>query len=152
MREIKKNHYVDTLIYSADLIIRTFKAELRQRVDNLNMGITSEQFVVLDTICLYENIYPQKLSEILAKDKSNTTRILKVLEQKEFIVKTASNSNNRLVYLLRATDKGKQIIQKNMPIIKGCITDILSNITDNEIDTLHKLAQKFQKDLLNIKK
>ena len=79
MKEIKVNHYVDTAIYSVDMIIRTLKSELKQKVDKLGMGITSEQFVVLDTIRCYDNIYQQTLSEILMKDKSNTTRIIKVL-------------------------------------------------------------------------
>lgn len=151
VKEIKKNHYVDTVIYSIDMIIRTLKTELRQRVDNLDMGITSEQFVVLDTICCYKNIYQQQLSDILMKDKSNTTRIIKLLEQKELIKRTVSNSNGKLVYILEATDKGKSIIKDNMPKIKNFITNIFENITDEEIETLHRLSAKFQKDLSNIK-
>ena len=151
VKEIKKNHYVDTVIYSVDMIIRNVKSELRQRVDNLGMGITSEQFVVLDTICCYKNIYQQQLSDILMKDKSNTTRIIKLLEQKELVKRTVSNSNGKLVYILEATDKGKNLIKDNMPAIKKFITDIFKNITDKEIETLHRLSAKFQKDLSNIK-
>ena len=150
MKEIKVNHYVDTAIYSVDMIIRTLKSELKQKVDKLGMGITSEQFVVLDTIRCYDNIYQQKLSEILMKDKSNTTRIIKVLEAKGLINREAGNSNNRLVYKLTITEKGKKLADDNMPKIKKMITDIFENITDEELDTLHTLSKKFQSDLLNI--
>lgn len=150
MKEIKVNHYVDTAIYSVDMIIRTLKSELKQKVDKLDMGITSEQFVVLDTIRCYDNIYQQKLSEILMKDKSNTTRIIKVLEAKGLINREAGNSNNRLVYKLTITEKGKKLADANMPKIKKMITDIFENITDEELDTLHSLSKKFQNDLLNI--
>jgi len=147
MKEIKVNHYVDTAIYSVDIIIRTLKMKLKQRIDKLDMGITSEQFVMLDTIRYYENIYQQKLSEILMKDKSNTTRIIKVLEAKGLINRVAGNYNNRLVYLLTITEKGKQLADENMPKIKKIITDIFENITDEELDTLHTLSTKFQNDL-----
>ena len=150
MKEIKVNHYVDTAIYSVDMIIRTLKSELKQKIDKLDMGITSEQFVVLDTIRCYDNIYQQKLSEILMKDKSNTTRIIKVLEAKGLINREAGNSNNRLVYKLTITEKGKKLADVNMPKIKKMITDIFENITDEELDTLHSLSKKFQNDLLNI--
>lgn len=150
MKEIRVDHYVDTAIYSVDIIIRTLKAALKQKVDKLGMGITGEQFVVLDTIRCYEDIYQQKLSEILMKDKSNTTRIIKVLEAKGLINREAGNLNNRLVYKLTITDKGKKLADDNMPKIKKMITDIFENITDEELDTLHSLSKKFQNDLLNI--
>ena len=82
MIDIKKEHYIDTIIYSIDKIIKGVKFQLKQKLDALDIGITSEQFVVLDTISCFEDIYQQKLSEIIMKDKSNTNRILKVLEEK----------------------------------------------------------------------
>ena len=40
MKEIKVNHYVDTIIYSVDMILRLLKSELKQKIDNLKIGIT----------------------------------------------------------------------------------------------------------------
>ena len=150
MKEIKPNHYIDTAIYSVDMAIRTLKYELKKKVDKLGMGITGEQFVVLDTIYCHKNIYQQKLSDILMKDKSNTTRIIKVLSQKNLITKTSGIVNNRLVYTLEITDKGKSMVETNMPKIKKFITEIFENITDEEIEILHSLSSKFQNDLSNI--
>lgn len=148
MKKIKSNHYVDTAIYSIDMIIRNLKIELRKRIDKLDIGITSEQFVVLDTIYYYENMYQEKLSTILMKDKSNITRILKILENKNLIQRHVHNLNNRLIYRLDITDKGKKIIDENMPKIKQYITELFKNITDEEVDVLYSLSKKFQNDLL----
>ena len=147
MLDIKAKHYIDTVIYSIDKIIKSLKSELKQKVDSLNIGITGEQFVVLDTICCYPNIYQQKLSEILMKDKSNTTRILGVLEKKGLISKSVGKNDNRLVNLLKVTAKGNRVVNENMPKIKEFITDIFKHITDNEIQILHALSTKFQTDL-----
>ena len=68
MKEIKAKHYIETAIYSADRILKILKAELKQKLDTLDVGITSEQFVVLDTISCYENIYQQQLAEIMLKE------------------------------------------------------------------------------------
>jgi DNA-binding MarR family transcriptional regulator len=152
MKEIKRNHYVDTVIYSVDMIIKNLKAELKHRIDKLDLGITGEQFVVLDTVSYYENIYPQKLSDILMKDKSNTTRMIQILVDKGLLIKEAGKSNNRLVYILKITDKGKKLVNDNMPKIKKYITEIFANISDEEIELLHKMSTKFETALIdNIK-
>ncbi len=147
MKEIKLNHYVDTIIYSVDMIIKNLKAELKHRIDKLGLGITGEQFVVLDTVSYYENMYPQKLSDILMKDKSNTNRMIKVLVDKGLLTKEVGKSNNRLVYILNVTDKGKKLVDENMPKIKKYITEIFENISDEEIELLHSMSDKFTKAL-----
>lgn len=152
MIDIQKEHYVDTIIYSVDKIIKGLKNELKNKLETLNIGITAEQFIVLDTICGTERIYQQQLSEIIMKDKSNTNRILKILEQKGLITKKYGNVNNRLVYFLYVTKEGKKIVKENMPKIKQFITDIFKNIDNNEIEILHKLSNKFQADLSNVNK
>lgn len=150
MIDITKEHYVDTVIYSIDKIIKGLKIELKNKLETLNIGITGEQFIVLDTICGTENIYQQQLSEIIMKDKSNTNRILKILEQKGLIKKEYGNVNNRLVYFLKVTNEGRKIVEENMPKIKQFITEIFKNINNSEIEILHKLSNKFQADLSDI--
>ena len=150
MLDIKVNHYVDTVIFSVDMILRKLKNELKQKIDNLQIDVTGEQFIVLDTICSFKDIYQQKLSELIMKDKSNMTRIIHALEEKNLITREAGNVNNRLVYFLRITEHGKKIVEETMPKIKVFITEIFENITDDEIELLHKLSRKFQTDLSNI--
>ena len=150
MIDINKEHYVDTVIYSIDKIIKGLKNELKNKLETLDIGITGEQFIVLDTICGKENLYQQQLSEIIMKDKSNTNRILKILEQKGLIKKEYGNVNNRLVYFLKVTDSGRKIVEDNMPKIKQFITDIFKNIDNSEIEILHKLSSKFQADLSDV--
>lgn len=144
MKEIKLNHYVDTIIYSIDMIIKNLKTELKHKIDKLNLGITGEQFVVLDTVSYYDNIYPQKLSDIMMKDKSNTTRMIQILADKGLITKEIGKINNRLVYQLKITKKGKKLVDDNMPKIKKYITEIFENISDEEIELLHKMSRKFE--------
>ena len=147
MKHIKSNHYIDSVAYSVDMIIKNLKSEFKQKIDKSNIGITSEQFIVLDTISCYKDMYQQKLSDILMKDKSNTTRILKVLEEKKLITRDADKINNRLVYVLNITEEGKKLLKENVPKLKKFITDIFQNITDEEIEMLRSLSKKFKKDL-----
>ncbi|MBR1775625.1 MarR family transcriptional regulator [bacterium] len=147
MIKIKTEHYVDTIIYSIDKIMKNLKSELKQKIEKLDIGITAEQFVVLDTISGFDKIYQQQLSEIIMKDKSNINRILKILENKGLIEREYGNANNRLVYFLKVTPNGKKLVTDNMPTIKQYIEDIFKNIDNSEIEILHTLSKKFQTDL-----
>ena len=144
MKNIKYNHYIDSIIYSIDKIIRSVKYDLNQKVDSLNLGITSEQFFILDTINSFDDIYLQKLSEVIMKDKSNITRILKVLESKRLLEREMGNINNRLVYLLRVTDKGKDLIERSTPKIKKYLLETFKNITDEDVEMLRTISKKFE--------
>ena len=77
MIDINKEHYIDTIIYSIDKIIKGLKIELKNKLETLNIGITAEQFIVLDTICGTKNIYQQQLSQIITKTKKLFTNYKK---------------------------------------------------------------------------
>lgn len=141
------NHYTDTVIHSVDKIIRGLKYELKQKIDKLNIGITGEQFIVLDAIAANPSVYQQKLSEIIFKDKSNTTRIINLLEHKNLIKREMGRRNNRLVNYLSVTEYGQKIVDENMPKIKKFVEEIFSNITNSEVELLHSLSKKVQSDL-----
>ena len=140
-------HYTDTVIHSVDKIIRGVKYELKQKIDKLNIGITGEQFIVLDAIAANPKVYLQKLSEIIFKDKSNTTRMINLLEKKNLIKREMGRKNNRLVNYLSVTEYGQKIVDDNMPKIKEFVEEIFSNITNNEVELLHSLSKKVQSDL-----
>ncbi len=150
MIRIDANHYTETIIYSIDIIIRNLKQQLGQKIDSLKKGITGEEFVILDTIMCNPNIYQQQLSEILLLDKSKTARLLKSLEEKNFIKRTIGNSNNRLVYLLNITQDAKILIREIKPVMKEFLIEVFENINNDEIQLLHGLSRKFQDDLDNV--
>ena len=81
------------------------------------------------------------------KDKSNTNRMIKVLVDKGLLTKEVGKNNNRLVYILKVTDKGQKLVDENMPKIKKYITEIFKNISDEEIELLHSMSDKFTKAL-----
>lgn len=150
MIRIDANHYTETIIYSIDIIIRNLKQQLGQKIDSLKKGITGEEFVILDTIMCNPNIYQQQLSEMLLLDKSKTARLLKSLEEKNFIKRTIGNSNNRLVYLLNITQDAKKLIREIKPVMKEFLIEVFENINNDEIQLLHGLSRKFQDDLDNV--
>lgn len=145
MNRIKVDHYVDLLIYSIEQVIRGMKSEMNQYINGLDLGITAEQFLVLDTIdSRREDICQQDVAYILAKDKSNIKRLVEILESKGLITRVMGKKNNRLVNYLQVTDEGKKLIKENIEKVKEFMESVFSGVTPEEEQLLKSLVIKLK--------
>ncbi len=141
---IKVNHYVDLLMFSIEQVIRGMKSDMNQYINSLNLGITAEQFLVLDTIDSGNSICQQDVADLLGKDKSNIKRIVEILEQKELITRVAGKKNNRLVNYLVITDNGKRLIKENIDKVKKFMEKVFSVISEDEELYLKQIVKKLK--------
>lgn len=142
MVEIRANHYTDLMIYSVEQTVTKIKSDLNQYIMNLGIGITAEQFSVLDTIYCSKNICQQDVATILSKDKSNVKRIVEILKNKELITISLSKRNNYAVNFLNITEKGKKLIDDNVQNIKTHLATIFEDISEDEVQVLKIIIQK----------
>ena len=148
MKEVKPNHYIDTVVYDIDQALTCFKLRAFQFFNELGIGITSEQFAVLDTIYSNNGICQRELSKLILKDRSNTTRILSILENNGFIDRVVGKKQNYIVKQLFITEKRKKIIDDNIHKIKEIFPILFRNVSDEELDLFKTLIKKFKEDLI----
>ena len=67
-----------------------------QFFNSKNFGITLEQFIALVALFENDNICQRDLSKLILKDRSNTSRILNILEEKAFMLKNKKKKKNCL--------------------------------------------------------
>lgn len=142
-KEKEIQHYIDSVLYSMDLVLKCFNLRGVQFFNELNIGITSEQFIVLDTIYCNDGIYQRDLSKLVLKDRSNTTRILNVLEKNGFVERSVGTQKNRLVKNIFITQKGKNMIDDNMHKLHEAFSELFDDVSEEEFVTLRKLLDKF---------
>lgn len=142
MNRINVNHYTDLVIYKIEKVIKGLKNDLNQYINSLNLGITAEQLVVLDTISAGNNICQQDVAEALSKDKSNIKRIVEILESKELITRMVGKKNNRLVNYLYITDDGKKLLDENVEKIKEFLEKLFSPVSSEEEQVLRDILKK----------
>ena len=142
MEQINAEHYTDMLIYAVDKTVTKIKLSLGQYIASLDIGITAEQFAVLDTIYRGENLRQLDVAKILMKDKSNIKRIAEILEHKGLINRILSKRENRALNYLKITDSGKTLIDENVDKVKSYLTEIFRDITDEEVQVLKNIMQK----------
>ena len=101
-------HFTDSIFYQIELTARYTKMLGAQLFGNLGIGLTPEEFTVLDTVSTNDELCQRDLAKLILKDRANTGKLLDALEQKGFIERDLTIKNNRPVKIIKITDAGKK--------------------------------------------
>lgn len=137
-------HYTESIIYLMEQTVVYSRIKGAQIMSQLNIGITIDQFATLDAIYCNNDICQRDLSKLILKDRSNTGRILNILEENGFIKRNIETKCKRLVKKIYITDKGKEIIEKYHPKVKQEFAEVFENITDEEFANLRESLTKLK--------
>lgn len=118
-----------------------------QFFNSKNFGITLEQFIALVALFENDNICQRDLSKLILKDRSNTSRILNILEEKGLIERAIDTKQKRLVKKVCLTQKGRNLILEIGPEIKEAYQKLIAGISDEEIKTLKNILEKLRNNL-----
>lgn len=144
MKENENCHYTESIIYKMEQTVIYFKIKGAQFFNQLDLGVTIDQFVTLDAIYCNENICQRDLSKLILKDRSNTGRILNILEENGFIKRAIETKGKRLVKKIYITDNGKKMIEENQPKLRDAFRKILDDISEEEFATLRNTLDKLK--------
>lgn len=147
MKEKDPPHYVESILYTMEQTVVYTKIKAAQIISELNIDVTIDQFAALDAIYSNDDICQRDLSKIILKDRSNTGRILNIIEEKGFIKRSVETKGKRLVKKIYITDKGKKLIEENLPKIKNEFSKVFENISEEEFIELRKISTKMKDDL-----
>lgn len=107
------------------------------------LDLTKEQMIVLKKLHDKDGLNQNELAFLVLRDKSSLARLLRKMEQKNYISRTQCDDDKRCnkVYL---TDLGKDVFAKTKPIIKQIIQTIEKGITPEEKQTIISILKKIQ--------
>lgn len=147
MKETEHKYYTESLIYLMEQVVTYSRVKGAQFFNELKMGVTIDQFVALEAIYCHNDICQRDLSKIILKDRSNTGRILNILEENGFIKRELETKGKRLVKKIYITKKGENIIQENHPKLRERFTRIFEDISEEEFSNLRNTLQKMKENL-----
>jgi len=147
MSEKEVKHYVNTIVYSLEQTLTCLNLQMTQAFNELNLDITLDQGTILDTIYCRGKLCQRDLSKLILKDRSNTNRMLNVLEKKGYIKRIAGTKDNRLVNYIELTEKGKETLEYNMDRVYGCYVKMLESTTEEDLQSLRLLLDKLMENL-----
>lgn len=142
MGEKDVKSYAETVKYEIDKSSVYLNAKSSQIFDSFNFGITIEQFHVLDTVYHGKDVCQRDIAKIILKDRSNTGRILNILEDKGLITRQVDTKDNKLVKKVSISKKGAELVEYIFPIIREYYLSAMSDITEEELSTLRRILRK----------
>ena len=80
------------------------------------------------------------------KDKTNITRIVDALEEKNLVVRVEDQIDHRIKRVV-LTNAGKQLFYDVLPIMEKTREEVRANISDNDIDIFKSVLSKILKNL-----
>ncbi len=103
------------------------------------LDLTYTQYIVMMVLWEYKQMNVKELGQRLFLDSGTLTPLLKKLEQKGFISRTRSDSDERNL-MVSPTEQGMQLRERALAVpaaMGGCI-----DLTPEEIDTLYRILYK----------
>jgi len=120
---------------------KQLKKELRKKIEEY--GITWQQFHALyhigDT-----GISANELAKELHCNASNMTGLIDRMTENGWVYREHSKEDRR-VWLIKSTDKGKKMKEKLLPIHKNNMSQIMQRLSDEEIGEFKRLLIKLSK-------
>ncbi|HLP94905.1 MAG TPA: MarR family transcriptional regulator [Saprospiraceae bacterium] len=113
-----------------------------------NLPITPEQFSVLSHLWQKDGLQQSELALCTNRNRANVTRIIDILER-EGIVERKDDENDRRVFRIHLTTKGKSLREVTAKCAEQSIKDSIKGLTKEEIETCTKVLLKIQSNLKN---
>ncbi|MEL6142781.1 MAG: MarR family transcriptional regulator [Bacteroidota bacterium] len=104
-----------------------------------DIDLTKDQWLVLKKVNddKEEGISPFEIAKLLDKEAASMTRILDILERKQ-LLKRAPNPNDRRSSLVFPTQRGINVYQQVLPLVKDIRRKVVEGITPNEVIQLRR--------------
>lgn len=106
-----------------------------------DVGLTSEQWAVLNVLAEEDGINQKELSCRTRKDPTNVTRILDQLERKGFVCRKA-NPDDRRSFHAYVTEAGRAANERLAPLEAELIGQVLNGFTEDEISVLRSMLTR----------
>ena len=130
------------------LIERTAKAMkqyLQRKFNERNLGITVDQWLVLDVLNQSDGISQYEIAQKTHKDAPTVTRIIDLLGKKQ-LVQRENHPNDRRRFSISLTEHGKEKVSKILPIVQEYRRRGWSDLTEPDYKKLREILMAIQKN------
>ena len=117
-----------------------------QNATESGLDISLDQWMVLGPIWQLESASQKELGEMCLKDKTNITRIIDALEEKNLVVRVEDQIDNRIKRVV-LTNAGKQLFYDVLPIMEKTREEVRGEIPEEQIEIFKNVLSKIIKNL-----
>ena len=128
---------------------KKIKLELQRKFNEIGVDITVDQWVVLLELHQHSTQNQVELCERCAKDAPTITRIIELLVKKELILREECKTDRRK-FNISLSKKGKNLIQKLLPVVVEFRKQGWNNLTEKDIAHIERNTRKIKENLKSV--
>lgn len=132
--------------YILESTAKKIKLALQRKFNDLNVDITVDQWVVLLELHNHGTQNQVELCEHCSKDAPTITRIIELLIKKELITRESCKEDRRR-FNISLSKKGKQLVQKLLPILIEFRKEGWQGLNEKDITHIERITKKIQENL-----
>ena len=128
----------DVFFYSLESAIKSYRRFAQARVEEGGFDITIDQWLVLKTIEESPAASQQEIAAVVFKDFASVTRIIQLLESKDYVRRQTHQTDGRRSSL-RLTRAGAALIRDLEPVIRANRRQALQGLSPTEIERMRAM-------------
>ncbi|MBQ8634607.1 MarR family transcriptional regulator [bacterium] len=144
-----KTRYEDSLVYQINLSAKHFDKLFEQFFKEINIGVSATEHLALMIVHDSKDCCQRDLARVLLKDRANTGKLAKSLEEKGLITINATIKNNRAVKILTITEKGKKLAKDSMDMFKPLASQIAESFSKEKLEEIRNSLHDFTQVVSN---
>jgi len=142
-----KQQLSSVLMFQIDQTLRTAKKYSQREIDEVGLGITVDQWVLLKILEEAKTAPSQKeLAALSGRDPASITRTIPALE-KLGLINREYYMGSRRKFCVNISARGKKLIAKHMDMIIRHRTKTIEGISEKDLETAMKVLRKVQNNL-----
>ncbi len=141
--ENMKTKYENSLVYQINSSAKYFEKLFEQFFKEINIGVSATEHLALTTIYDLKKCCQRDLARILLKDRANTGKLAKSLEEKGLITITPDIKNNKPVKILSVTKKGEVLIKNSLKLLKPLEEEIEKTFNEKKLNEIKNSLKDF---------
>ncbi|MBR1616807.1 MarR family transcriptional regulator, partial [bacterium] len=130
-----KTNYENSIFYTIHSCSKYFDKMFEHFFAQLNIPLSPTELLALRIISEKEDCSQRDLARTILKDRANTGKIAKNLEEKGMITITLKMKNNRPSKILEITQKGKEINDITTKQAQPLLDKITKEISKEALDS-----------------
>jgi homoprotocatechuate degradation regulator HpaR len=103
-------------------------------------GLTDQQWRVLSELVRVNEISASALAAAACLRASSLSRIIKDLEQREFLLRRSHRDDLRRT-MISITQRGRAVVENVLPIASSIADDIAARFGSDRVETVHDLSE-----------
>lgn len=144
MENIKKLD--DIYFFLLERTVRRFRKFSQREFTKREIDLSGEQWVVVKRVHESPGITQTEIANSTYKDPASVTRMIDILEKKEFVVRTAEEGDRRACSI-NLTVKGQKYVDEVLPLAAEMRKFGMRNVSNQDKETFIKVLNKIYENL-----